>query len=225
MFLCHSDMILVMIRVALFLSLINENHLFVSLPCRTRTNRQIESHAFFCCCRHGSSLRCLNWIFFMWIGDVWSCTNCRCIFLWPTGSSNKRSRNDYHSAPSGQDLYVVVQEQSQEIASLKQDKASLESTVQELRTENERVVNENKILKKAVTIQQERQNHAASELQAATNYKAEAEDRMKKLEQMILTLRYHLQAQQANTPSNDFMGFPPRPPDVFWIGFGASIRY
>ena len=109
---------------------------------------------------------------------------------------------------------MVVQEQAQEIASLKEDKATLESTIHELRSENEKIVNENTILKKAVTIQQERQNQAASEIQAANNYKAEAEDRMKKLEQMVLTLRYHLQAQQTY-PSNDFMGFPPRPPDVF----------
>lgn len=132
-----------------------------------------------------------------------------------TGSSLKRSRHDFQSIGGvHQDLNVVVQEQSQEIASLKHEKTTLETTVHELRVENERVVNENKILKKAVTIQQERQNHAASELQAANNYKAEAEDRMKKLEQMILTLRYHLQAQQSH-PGNDFMGFPPRPGDVF----------
>jgi hypothetical protein len=131
----------------------------------------------------------------------------------PNGSALKRSRNDFHAFGGvQQDLNVVVQQQSQEIASLKQEKATLENTAHELRVENERVVNENKILKKAVTIQQERQNHAASELQAANNYKVEAEDRMKKLEQMILTLRYHLQAQQSH-PGNDFMGT--RPPDVF----------
>lgn len=130
------------------------------------------------------------------------------------GSSLKRGRSDFPSVGGQQDLNVVVQEQSQEIASLKQEKATLESTVHELHVENGKVVNENKILKKAVTIQQERQNHAASELQAANNYKAEAEEKMKKLEQMIITLRYHLQAQQSN-PGNDFMGFTPRPPDVF----------
>lgn len=132
------------------------------------------------------------------------------------GSSLKRSRTDFHSpSANGQDLHIVVQQQSQEIASLKQEKATLETNVNELRSENEKVVNENKILKKAVTIQQERQNHAASELEKANNYKLEAEDRMRKLEQMILTLRYHLSAQQShNTPINDFMGFPPRPPDV-----------
>lgn len=135
------------------------------------------------------------------------------VFL--VGSSHKRSRNDFSSAGGQQDPTVLVQEQAHEIASLKEDKATLESTVHQLRAENEKVVNENKILKKAVTIQQERQNHAASEIQAANNYKAEAEDRMKKLEQMILTLRYHLQTQQSNHAGNDFMGFPPRPPDVF----------
>lgn len=138
--------------------------------------------------------------------------NKRCRILRFTGSSLKRNRSDFHANSNQQDLNVVVQEQAQEIASLKHDKTALESTVHELRSENEKVVNENTILKKAVTIQQERQNHAASEIQAANNYKAEAEDRMKKLEQMILTLRYHLQAQQSH-PGNDFMGF--RPPDVF----------
>jgi hypothetical protein len=66
-----------------------------------------------------------------------------------------------------------------------------------------------------VLIQQERQNHASSELNAAQHYKAEAEEKIKKLEQLVLALRYHLQAQHNNTPMNDFMGFPPRPPDVY----------
>lgn len=77
------------------------------------------------------------------------------------------------------------------------------------------MVNENRILKRAVTIQQERQNQAASELEAARQYKVVAEDRVKKMEQLILALRYHLQAQTNNTATNDFMGMPPRPPDVF----------
>ena len=128
-----------------------------------------------------------------------------------------RTGDSIHSQGFGQDLNLVVQEQAHEIATLKQDKAALESCVQDLRVENERVVNENKILKRAVTIQQERQNHAASEIEAARNYKAEAEDRMKKLEHMIITLRYHLQATQhySNHPGNDFMDFTQRPPDVY----------
>jgi chromosome segregation ATPase len=127
----------------------------------------------------------------------------------------KRHRADLNERRfGGHDLNVVVQEQAQEIASLKHDKNSLESCVNELRAENEKVVNENKILKRAVTIQQDRQNQAASEVEAARNYKAEADDRMKKLEHMIMTLRYHLQAQHSN-PENDFMDFTQRPPDVF----------
>lgn len=130
-----------------------------------------------------------------------------------SGMSLKRYRTDSNHS-QGLDLNLVIQEQAQEIATLKQDKAALESTVHELRVENERVVNENKILKRAVTIQQERQVHAASEIEAARNYKAEADDRMKKLEHMIITLRYHLQAQHSN-PGNDFMDFTQRPPDVY----------
>lgn len=70
-------------------------------------------------------------------------------------------------------------------------------------------------MKKAVLIQQERQNHASSELNAARQFKVEADDKIKKLEQLVLSLRYHLQAQHHNSPGNDFMRFPPRPPDVY----------
>ena len=68
------------------------------------------------------------------------------------------------------------------------------------------------MLRKAVTIQQERQNQAESQLKAAQVYRKEADERVRKLEQMVLSLRYHLQAQQPNL-GNDFMA--PRPPDVY----------
>jgi hypothetical protein len=96
---------------------------------------------------------------------------------------------------------------------LKNEKSDIESSLNNLKTDNEKVVNENRILKRAVTIQQERQNQAVSEITAARQYKFDAEDRIKKLEHIILSLRYHLQAQ--SNPGNDFMGFPPRPPDVY----------
>lgn len=76
-------------------------------------------------------------------------------------------------------------------------------------------MNENKILKRAVTIQQDRQNQASSAIDAANRYKHETDDKIKKLEQIILSLRYHLQAQPQSNLGNDFMGFPPRPPDVY----------
>ena len=112
------------------------------------------------------------------------------------------------------DPQKVIEEQAAEIDTLKSDKSNLETSLTALRSEHEKVVNENKILKKAVTIQQERQNQASSTIEAANRYKHETDDKIKKLEQIILSLRYHLQAQQTN-PGNDFMGFPPRPPDVY----------
>mmetsp|Transcript_11815 Transcript_11815/g.18934 ORF Transcript_11815/g.18934 Transcript_11815/m.18934 type:complete len:221 (+) Transcript_11815:131-793(+) len=130
------------------------------------------------------------------------------------GPSFKRSRTDAHNLPQNE-LQKVLDSQAAEIQSLKSEKTGLENSFNELKGEHEKVVHENRTLKKAVLIQQERQNHAASELNAARQFKVEAEDKIKKLEQLVLSLRYHLQAQQNNTPGNDFMGFPPRPPDVY----------
>jgi chromosome segregation ATPase len=126
----------------------------------------------------------------------------------PSGQSFKRSRTD----TSQNDLQRVISSQAAEIHGLKSEKQNLESSMNNLKSEQDKVLNENRILKRAVTIQQERQNQAASEIQAAHKYKFDAEDRIKKLEQLILSLRYHLQAQHTN-PGNDFMGF--RPPDVY----------
>jgi hypothetical protein len=109
----------------------------------------------------------------------------------------------------------MIDTQAAEIQTLKSEKAGLEHSFITLKGEHDKVVHENKTLKKAVLIQQERQNHASSELNAAQHYKVEAEDKIKKLEHLVLALRYHLQAQQHNTPMNDFIGCPPRPPDVY----------
>ena len=127
-------------------------------------------------------------------------------------SSFKRCRSEVSSPQH--DLQKVVESQASEIAHLKHEKSNLETSLNSLRSEHDKVVHENRILKKAVTIQQERQNQAASELEGARRFKFDAEDRIKKLEQMIMSLRYHLQTQQS-MPANDFMGFPPRPPDVY----------
>jgi hypothetical protein len=97
---------------------------------------------------------------------------------------------------------------------LKNAKSDVENSFHGLKAEHEKTVNENRILKRAVTIQQERQNQAISEIGSARQYKVDAEEQIRKLEQIILSLRYHLQAQHTN-PGNDFMGFPPRPPDVY----------
>ena len=103
--------------------------------------------------------------------------------------------------------------QTADVERLASEKTNVVNSYIELKTTHERTVSENKILKRAVTIQQERQNQAATELNAARKYKGDAEDRMKKLEQIIMSLRYHLQAQQPCN-GNNFMGLNQRPPDV-----------
>jgi len=112
------------------------------------------------------------------------------------------------------ELRRLVDHQASEIERLKSSNNTNEDTIVKCKAENERVVNENRILKRAVAIQQERQNQAANELEAARRYKAETDERICRLEQMNLTLRYRL---EASTPSygNDFMRFSPQPPDVF----------
>eukprot|EP00566_Odontella_aurita_P021997 CAMPEP_0113546530 /NCGR_PEP_ID=MMETSP0015_2-20120614/11852_1 /TAXON_ID=2838 /ORGANISM="Odontella" /LENGTH=235 /DNA_ID=CAMNT_0000446985 /DNA_START=185 /DNA_END=892 /DNA_ORIENTATION=- /assembly_acc=CAM_ASM_000160 len=110
------------------------------------------------------------------------------------------------------DLQRLVDHQATEIERLKAEKNAVESAASELKSSHDKAVNENRILKKAVTIQQERQKQASSEIESARGFRAEAEDRIRKLEQMNLTLRYHLQAQQPAI-GNDFMGS--RPPDVY----------
>lgn len=112
------------------------------------------------------------------------------------------------------DVNRVVEEQAAVIESLKKDKSGLESSLASLTTDHERVVKENQLLRKAVTIQQERQTQADNALKAAEKNRAEADEQIQKLEQVILSLRYYLQAQEPSI-GNDFMPMPPQPPDVF----------
>lgn len=128
------------------------------------------------------------------------------------GPSSKRSRTETQVAQQI-DLQNIVNSQGAEIESLKSEKGGLQNSIESLKIEHDKVLNENKTLKRAVVIQQERHNQALSEINAGRQFKVEAEDRIKKLEQLVLSLRYHLQAQQHNTPGNDFMGY--RPPDVY----------
>ena len=120
--------------------------------------------------------------------------------------------NDYRAMTHAHSQHALKDRSSECPVADVSDKVSLESTLNEVKCAHDKAVNENRILKRAVTIQQERQNHAAQEIQGARQFKAEAEDKLRKLEQMNLTLQYHLQAQ--NSTGNDFMNFP-RPPDVY----------
>jgi septal ring factor EnvC (AmiA/AmiB activator) len=106
------------------------------------------------------------------------------------------------------ELERVIQEQASLIESLQADKSGIEKSLVSLKSDHERILKENQILRKAVTIQEERRVN--SELEAKS-FKAHADERIKGLEQIILSLRYHLQAQQS--VGNDFMH--QRPPDVY----------
>ena len=90
----------------------------------------------------------------------------------------------------------------------------MEDSLASLKTDYERVSKENHVLRRAVQIQQDRQNQTETELKNAHKYKVDSEERIKKLEHMIMSLRYHLQAQQAPVGS-DFLNNSHRPPDVF----------
>jgi hypothetical protein len=105
-----------------------------------------------------------------------------------------------------------VQKQRTEIESLKQEKKTMEESMKSLKSEHERTTKENLVLRRAVQIQQDRQNETEKELKNAHKYKIDSEERMKKLESMIMSLRYRLQAQQMPV-GNNFLN--ERPPDVF----------
>lgn len=124
----------------------------------------------------------------------------------------KRARPiERSSSPAKEELKRVVQEQAALIESLKKDKSGLEDSLNSLQSDHQRIVKENTILRKAVHIQQERQVNAEMEIKAQ---KEEANQRIQSLEQVILSLRYHLQATNNQSVGNDFMHQRPR--DVFW---------
>jgi len=111
------------------------------------------------------------------------------------------------------ELQQVVEQQAAEIQRLKSEKESTHTLASQISSKHAKVEHENKILKRAVAIQQERQNQMTGELEAARLFKAGAEDRIRRLEQMNLTLQYQMQAK--STSGDDFMGIGRRPPDVY----------
>lgn len=130
--------------------------------------------------------------------------------------STKRSRASQHddaSAQKLQELQLMVEQQATEIQRLKSEKDSVESSASQLSAQHAKGEHENKILKRAVAIQQERGQQMTAELEGARQYKVQADERIRRLEQMNLTLQYQLQAN--STSGNDFMGFGTRPPDVY----------
>lgn len=135
------------------------------------------------------------------------------LLLCPALAKLKRHRSG-SASPVQKDLNRVVEEQAAVIESLKSEKKDLESEVATLKKDHERSQKENSVLRRAVAIQQERQKNAETQVKAAEEYRVVAEEKIRKLEHLVMALRYHLQTQQNNV-CNDFMGMPPRPPDVF----------
>lgn len=125
-----------------------------------------------------------------------------------SGHSLKRCRIDSMSSrlhtSNANDLSRTLEAQASEISNLKNSKSNLETTLSVLKSGNEKVVHENKILKRAVTIQNERQQYAARDLDQARQYRTSALNEIKKLEHIILSLRYHLQTQQQYNTENAF---------------------
>mmetsp|Transcript_53443 Transcript_53443/g.130097 ORF Transcript_53443/g.130097 Transcript_53443/m.130097 type:complete len:223 (+) Transcript_53443:1299-1967(+) len=107
----------------------------------------------------------------------------------------------------------LIRSQAEEIKTLRAENDELQNKLQTTETEQMKTSEENRILKRGVAIQAERHNQVVSELVSTKQENAELKDRNGKLELQVQSLRYQLQAQMYNRPSNDFMGF--RPPDVF----------
>ena len=106
------------------------------------------------------------------------------------------------------DLQATIDEQKAVIESLQNDKSVIETSFQELKTTHEKTLKENQILRKAVSIQQDKQTNLEGQLrQQDADYQA----KIKNLENVILSLKYHLSASN----SSDFASFRP-PPGGDW---------
>ena len=88
------------------------------------------------------------------------------------------------------EMRKMIDEQNKLVTKLKTENELKEQSLSQLNTAHEKVVGENRILKKAVSIQQERQNQAAQQVHILHREKEEASDRIRRLEQMNLQLRF-----------------------------------
>jgi predicted nuclease with TOPRIM domain len=109
-------------------------------------------------------------------------------------------------------LKKLVLEQSLTIDTLNTEKLDLVTSLNSLKVDHEKIAKENQILRRAVSIQQDRYQIIESDIKNARKDRVELDERIRVLEQMILSLRYHLQAQQTHV-ENNFLH--QRPPDVF----------
>jgi len=136
-----------------------------------------------------------------------------------------RSRSPPHSPPPPSSIILntkiielqnTLSRQSHELSTLKSQHAAALSSHADLSNTNAQLTNENKILKRAVTIQQDRQTQLSNEINEYKRWNEEAKDTIRRLEQTNGTLRYQLQALGNRTNDrDDFMGGFHRPPDVY----------
>ena len=106
---------------------------------------------------------------------------------------NRTSLQDDASAQKLQELQHMVEQQATEIQRLKSEKEIAEASASQLSSQHAKVEHENKILKRAVAIQQDRQGQMAAELEGARQFKVQAKARIRRLEQMKLTLEHQMQ--------------------------------
>lgn len=101
----------------------------------------------------------------------------------------------------------VIENQSQENQQLRSQKESIEASFHQLSAKHEKVLNENKNLKKILSIKQERQDQFVAELDELRRYKAQSEH-------ALTMLRHHLSSQHL-AETEHFGGFGPGNPHIY----------
>ena len=107
----------------------------------------------------------------------------------------------------------LIEQKNVEIEKLKNENVQNQRNLSQINVAHEKVLSENRILKKAVSIQQERQNQAAQEVAHLRRQGEESNERLRRLEQMNRQLSFLLESSNSN--SHGFMGFGQPPPDVY----------
>lgn len=117
------------------------------------------------------------------------------------------------SSLSHRHLQILINKQASQIEQLKSDKIDSVELYNRLKISHDKTFKENMLLKRAVAIQQERQNQTATDLETVCHHKIDNEKRARQLEKIITTLRYRLQSNQILVEDKN-LGLNYRPPDV-----------
>jgi len=128
----------------------------------------------------------------------------------PWGNASQQPQTHYEIIK----LQGIISQQNSEIDRNKTEKEKIRREAQKLSDTFEKVSNENRILKRAVAIQQERNTQAVVESEGLKKLNSQAAEHIQRCEREILMLRAHV-GVQGGGGSAGFLGFEPRPPDVF----------